>query len=131
MDGGTVFHFVSDGIHAALTRASEAAQGRDIRLGGGVATIRQYLRAALIDEIHVAISPALLGSGEHLLAGIDAPKRGYQCTEHVATANGSSRSHQAQMKPARPSCRPGAGRSQEVRSRQLIVFESRRSSDCR
>ncbi|MGB6177347.1 MAG: dihydrofolate reductase family protein [Methylocella sp.] len=87
MDGGTVFHFVADGITAALTRATEVANGQDIRLGGGVSTIRQYLRAALIDEMHLAISPVLLGSGEHLLTGIDAPKLGYQCTEHVATAN--------------------------------------------
>ena len=87
MDGGTVFHFVADGINAALTRATEVANGQDIRLGGGVATIRQYLREALIDEMHLAISPVLLGSGEHLLTGIDAPKLGYQCTEHVATAN--------------------------------------------
>ena len=87
MDGGTVFHFVADGLNAALTRATEVANGQDIRLGGGVATIRQYLRAALIDEMHLAISPVLLGSGEHLLTGIDAPKLGYQCTEHVATVN--------------------------------------------
>ena len=87
MDGGTVFHFVTDGIVAALARATEAAQGRDIRLGGGVVTIRQYLRASLIDEMHLAIAPVLLGSGEHLLAGIDATKLGYQCSEHVGTAN--------------------------------------------
>jgi dihydrofolate reductase len=87
MDGGTVFHFVADGINAALTRATEAANGQDIRLGGGVATIRQYLRVALIDEMHLAISPVLLGSGEHLLTGIDAPGLGYHCTEHVASAN--------------------------------------------
>ena len=87
MNGGTTFHFITDGIHAALERATEAASGRDIRLGGGVATIRQYLRAGLIDEMHLAISPVLLGSGEHLLAGIDAPKLGYQCTEHVPTAS--------------------------------------------
>jgi dihydrofolate reductase len=87
MEGGTTFHFVTDGIHAALKRATEAAKDRDIRLGGGVATIRQYLRAALIDEMHLAISPVLLGSGEHLLADIDAPKLGYRCTEHVTTAN--------------------------------------------
>jgi dihydrofolate reductase len=87
MDGGTTFHFVTDGIHAALKRATEAAKDRDIRLGGGVATIRQYLRAALIDEMHLAISPVLLGSGEHLLADIDAPKLGYRCTKHVTTAN--------------------------------------------
>jgi dihydrofolate reductase len=87
MEGGTVFHFVTDGIMSALNRAIEAAQGQDIRLGGGVVTIRQYLQAGLIDEMHLAISPVLLGSGEHLLAGIDAAKLGYRCTEHVATAN--------------------------------------------
>jgi dihydrofolate reductase len=87
MDGGTVFHFVADDINTVLTRATEAADGKDVRLGGGVATIRQYLRAMLIDEMHLAISPVLLGSGEHLLEGIDMLKLGYQCTEHVATAN--------------------------------------------
>ena len=85
MDGGTTFHFVTDGIHAALQRAADAAGGRDVRLGGGVATIREYLRAGLVDEMHLAISPVLLGAGEHLLAGIDMPKLGYRCTEHVAT----------------------------------------------
>jgi dihydrofolate reductase len=83
MEGGTIFHFVTEGIEAAHQRASAAAKGKDIRLGGGVATIRQYLRAGLIDEMHLAISPVLLGSGEHLLAGIDLPKLGYRCTEHV------------------------------------------------
>ncbi len=87
MEGGTVFHFVADGINSALTRATEAANGQDIRLGGGVSTIRQYLHAALIDEMHLAISPVLLGTGEHLFGGIDALKLGYQCTEHAATAN--------------------------------------------
>lgn len=87
MNGGTTFHFVTDGIHAAHKRASEAAGDRDIRLGGVVATIRQYLSAGLIDEMHLAISPILLGSGEHLLAGIDAAKLGYRCTEHVPTEN--------------------------------------------
>src|SRR6202035_5729401 len=87
MDGGTVFHFVADDINTVLTRATEAADGKDVRLGGGVSTIRQYLRATLIDEMHLAISPVLLGSGEHLLAGIDTLKLGYQCTEHGATAN--------------------------------------------
>jgi len=86
MDGGTVFHFVADGIHAARARATEAAGGKGVRVGGGVATIRQYLQAALIDEMHLAISPVLLGSGEHLFAGINLTKLGYQCTEHVATA---------------------------------------------
>ncbi len=85
MDGGTTFYFVTDGIHAALERAKEAAQGKDIRLGGGVATIRQYLTAGLIDEIHLVISPVLLGRGESLLAGIDTVSLGYQCTEHAST----------------------------------------------
>jgi dihydrofolate reductase len=85
MSGGTTFHFVTDGIHAALQRAAETGKGQDIRLGGGVATIQQYLRAGLVDEIHLAISPILLGSGEHLLAGIDLPNLGYQCTAHVPT----------------------------------------------
>jgi dihydrofolate reductase len=87
MNGGTTFHFVTDGIHAALERASEAANGQDVRLGGGVATIRHYLRAGLIDEMHLVISPILLGSGEPLLPGIDAAKLGYQCSEHVPTTN--------------------------------------------
>jgi dihydrofolate reductase len=85
MEGGTTFHFVTDGIHAALQRAKEAAQGRDVRLGGGVATIRQYLAAGLIDELHLAIAPVLLGRGEHLLGGIDAIRLGYRCTEHAST----------------------------------------------
>jgi dihydrofolate reductase len=87
MDGGTTFHFVTDGIHAALQRATEAAGDRDIRLGGGVATIRQYLQAGLIDEMHLAISATLLGAGEPLLAGLDLPKLGYRCSSHVPTAN--------------------------------------------
>jgi len=87
MAGGTTFHFVTDGIEAALKRATAAAEGKDVRLGGGVATIRQYLRAGLIDEMHLAIAPVLLGSGEHLLAGIDMLKLGYECTGHVPTAN--------------------------------------------
>jgi dihydrofolate reductase len=70
-----------------LARAAEAANGKDIRLGGGVATIQQYLRAGLVDEMHIAISPILLGSGEHLFGGIDARKLGYDCSEHVATSN--------------------------------------------
>ena len=87
MSGGTTFHLVTDGIHAALERAVKAAKGQDVRLGGGVATIQQYLRAGLIDEMHLAMSPVLLGSGECLLEGIDAPKLGYHCTERVATPN--------------------------------------------
>jgi len=84
MKGGTVFHFVTEGIHAALEQARTAAQGLDVRLGGGVATIRQYLQAALIDELHLAIAPVLLGSGEHLLSGIDTRALGYECALHVA-----------------------------------------------
>jgi dihydrofolate reductase len=72
MAGGTTFHFVTDGIEAALKRAFDAADGRDVRLGGGVATIRQYLRAGLIDELHVAVVPVLLGGGERLLDGAAA-----------------------------------------------------------
>lgn len=83
MKGGTVFHFVTDGIHAALARAREAAGGRDVRLGGGVATIRQYVQAGLIDELHLALAPTLLGTGEALLAGIDLPKLGYRCSERA------------------------------------------------
>jgi len=84
MAGGTVFHFVTDGIHAALERATAAAGGRDVRLGGGVATIRQYLQARLIDDLHLAIRPVLLGGGEHLLRDIDLPTLGYDCTNWVA-----------------------------------------------
>jgi dihydrofolate reductase len=87
MEGGTTFHFITDGIEAALKRAFDAAGGKDVRLGGGVATIREYLRAGLIDEMHLAIAPVLLGSGEHLLGGIDLVKLGYACSEHVPTAN--------------------------------------------
>jgi dihydrofolate reductase len=85
MEGGTTFHFVTQDIHVALQRATDAANGKDIQLLGGVSTIRQYLSAGLIDEMHFAIAPILLGSGEHLLAGIDTPKLGYGCTEHAAT----------------------------------------------
>ena len=83
MEGGTTFHFVTDGIHAALERAKQAAQGKDIRLGGGAATIRQYLRAGLVDELHLAIAPVLLGKGEPLLEGIDLVSLGYRCSEHA------------------------------------------------
>ncbi|WP_029919924.1 dihydrofolate reductase family protein [Nevskia soli] len=86
MQGGTTFHFVTAGIHAALEQARAAAQGKDIRLGGGVATVRQFLRAGLIDELHLAISPVVLGSGENLLEGINLPELGYRVTEHAATA---------------------------------------------
>ena len=85
MDGGTTFHFVTDGIHAALQQAKAAAKGQDVRLGGGVGTIRQYLQAGLIDELHLAIAPVILGNGEHLLGGIDTISLGYECTQHVTT----------------------------------------------
>ena len=85
MKGGTTFHFVTDGIEAALARAREAAGGKDVRLGGGVSTVRQYLQAGLVDDMHLAISPVLLGAGEALLAGIDLPSLGFKCTEHVPT----------------------------------------------
>jgi dihydrofolate reductase len=86
MAGGTTFHFVTDGIENALKRAQASAQGQDVRLGGGVATIRQYLRAGLIDEMHLAIAPTLLGSGEHLFANLDIAALGYRCSEHICTA---------------------------------------------
>ncbi len=85
MQGGTTFHFVTGGIHEALDRARTAAGGKDVRLGGGVATIRQYLRARLIDELHLAFAPVLLGSGEALFKDIDVPALGYGVTEHVTT----------------------------------------------
>ena len=85
MNGGTTFHFVTGGIHDALARATSAANGQDVRLGGGIATIREYLCAGLLDEIHLAISPVLLGSGESLFSGIDMLALGYKCVEHVAT----------------------------------------------
>jgi dihydrofolate reductase len=87
MQGGTVFHFVTDGVRAAHQRAMEAARGKDVRIGGGAATIREYLSAGLVDEMHVAVSPMLLGSGESLFAGIDLPKLGFSCTRHVPTEN--------------------------------------------
>jgi dihydrofolate reductase len=85
MNGGTTFHFVTGGIHEALARAKDAAGGRDVRLGGGVATIRQYLQAKLVDELHLAITPALLGAGESLFSGIDLLRLGYRCSQHVTT----------------------------------------------
>lgn len=85
MHGGTTFHFVTDGIHAALERARAAANGKEVRIGGGVAVIQQYLKARLIDELHIAISPVLLGSGERLFGGVDLVELGYQCAEHAST----------------------------------------------
>ena len=85
MEGGTTFHFITEGIHVALERAREAANGQDVRIGGGASTIRQYLQARLIDELHLAISPVLLGAGERLFEGIHLPDLGYTCTQHVAS----------------------------------------------
>jgi dihydrofolate reductase len=85
MEGGTVFHFVTDGIQAAVDQAREAAGGKDVRLGGGVSTIREHLRSGLIDGMHFAISPVLLGGGEHLLHGLDLNALGYVVTKHVTT----------------------------------------------
>lgn len=87
MAGGTMFHFVTTGIHDALKQATAAANGQDIRLGGGASTIRQFMHARLLDELHIAISPVLLGSGEPLLANLDATQLGYTCAEHIATRN--------------------------------------------
>jgi dihydrofolate reductase len=85
MKGGTEFRFVTGGIEAALEEARDAANGKDVRLGGGVSTIRQYLSARLIDDLHLAISPVLLGTGEHLFHGIDLRDLGYECVEHAAS----------------------------------------------
>jgi dihydrofolate reductase len=87
MRGGTTFHFVTEGIQAALERAQAAANGKDIRLGGGASAIRQYLQARLVDELHFAVSPLLLGSGEHLLAGLNLLELGYRCSSAVNGAN--------------------------------------------
>ena len=83
MEGGTTFHFVTGGIDEALERAREAAAGRDIRIGGGVSTVRQYLERRLIDELHIAVAPVLLGRGESLFGGIDLRELGYDVTDHV------------------------------------------------
>ncbi|SEJ32919.1 dihydrofolate reductase family protein [Frateuria terrea] len=85
MEGGTTFHFVTDGIEAALARARAAAGDQDVKIGGGVSTVRQYLAAGLVDELHVAIAPVVLGRGEALFAGLDLPAVGFGVTEHVAT----------------------------------------------
>ena len=85
MIGGTTFHFVTDGIQSALEQAVDAAQGQDVRLGGGVGTMRQYLRARLVDEMHLVVSPALIGSGERLFDGVDTPALGYKLADHTAT----------------------------------------------
>lgn len=87
MDGGTIFHFVTGGPDEALARAREAAGDRDVRVGGGVQTVRHYLKAGQIDEMHLALTPAVLGRGEHLLQGIDLVELGYRCTERETSPN--------------------------------------------
>ena len=86
MEGGTTFHFVTDGIEAALQRAREAASDKDIKVGGGVSTVRQYIRAGHVDEIHLAVAPVVLGRGEALFEGLDLRALGYRTVEHVPTA---------------------------------------------
>ena len=113
MDGGTTFHFVTEGIHTALQRATESADGKDIQLMDGASTIRQYLRAALIDEMHFA-----LGSGERLLADIDAPKLGYRCLA-LASRHGTVASE------VKPSTLPGKWMRKSV-----SWPEELRSADC-
>jgi dihydrofolate reductase len=85
MEGGTTFHFVTDGIHAALERARDAAGAGDVKIGGGALTVRQYLQAGLIDELHFAFSPVLLGRGEAIFEGLDLPALGYRVVESAAT----------------------------------------------
>jgi dihydrofolate reductase len=84
MQGGTTFHFVTDGIHAALERARKAAGDKDVRIGGGASTIRQYVSERLVDELHLAVTPVILGQGEPLFAGMDWRAAGYRCIEMVA-----------------------------------------------
>ena len=83
MEGGTTFHFVTDGINSALERAFDSANGKDVRLGGGVSTIRQYLKAQLVDELHLVVSPVILGSGENLYLNLDLKSLGYKCIENI------------------------------------------------
>jgi dihydrofolate reductase len=90
MKGGTTFYFITDGIESALDKAKKAANGKDIRIGGGVSTIRQYLQAGHIDEMHLAVSPIMLGTGEHLFAGIDLPRLGFN---GIKTTYGNGAAH--------------------------------------
>ena len=85
MEGGTTFHFVTEGIEEALRQAKEAAGNQDVRIGGGVSTVRQYLRAGLIDSLHLAVGPVVLGRGEALLAGFDLPALGFSVTNRKIT----------------------------------------------
>lgn len=87
MEGGTTFYFVTDGIESALEQAKAAAGKLDVKIGGGVSTVRQYLRARLVDEMHLAVSPVLLGQGENLFAGLDLRALGYAVTSKEASEN--------------------------------------------
>ena len=87
MEGGTVFHFVTDGIESALARAKQVAGARDIRIGGGASVIRQYLQARLLDELRLAVAPVFIGAGENLFSGLNLPELGYACVESAAGAN--------------------------------------------
>ncbi|MGA7836838.1 MAG: dihydrofolate reductase family protein, partial [Ignavibacteriaceae bacterium] len=85
MEGGTIFHFITDGINAALEKAFDSANGKDVRLGGGVNTIRQYLKAQLLDELHLVVSPIILGSGENLYLNLDITSLGYKCIKYISS----------------------------------------------
>ena len=85
MEGGTTFHFITDGINAALEQAFDSANGKDVRLGGGVNTIRQYLKAKLIDELNLVVSPVILGSGENLFSNLDLTSLGYKCVNNISS----------------------------------------------
>ncbi len=85
MEGGTTFHFITDGINAALEKALDSANGKDVRLGGGVNTIRQYLKAQLVDELHLVVSPVILGSGENLFLNLDLTSLGYKCIKNISS----------------------------------------------
>ncbi|HVT35812.1 MAG TPA: dihydrofolate reductase family protein [Nevskiaceae bacterium] len=113
MQGGTTFYFVTDGIESALAQARAAAGGRDVRLGGGVATVRQYLQARLVDELHLVSRPVLLGAGEHLFAGLDLHALGYHCAESVA---GERATHLMLRRASAP-----AGTSEDQKMHDQIV----------
>jgi dihydrofolate reductase len=107
MEGGTTFHFVTEGIEAALERAVAAAGGTDVRLGGGTATIRESLQAGLLDELHLAVAPVLLGRGENLFAGLDLVRLGLEVGEHL---HGEKATHVVLTRRGGPrsSCESGA-----------------------
>lgn len=101
MEGNTTFHFVTGGIREALDRARDAAGGKDVRIGGGANTIQQYLREGLIDELHLAIAPVVLGAGERLFEGVDLRALGYECTQFVASEKATHVVLQHHVRPVR------------------------------